>query len=54
MTAASETAGKTGVLRQRTRFERLKENRKLWRGAAAVLTTLVLWEIGSRDRKSVV
>ena len=48
MAAVSDTAGSGGAVRRRTRFQRLKENRKLWRGILAIAIALVLWEIGSR------
>ena len=48
MAAVSDTAGSGGAVRRRTRLQRLKENRKLWRGILAIVIALVLWEIGSR------
>ena len=48
MAAVSESAGSAGAVKRRTRLQRLKENRKLWRGVLAIVAALVLWEIGSR------
>ena len=48
MAAVSETTGSAGAVKRRTRLQRLKENRKLWRGIVAVVCALVFWEIGSR------
>ncbi|MDD9857268.1 MAG: ABC transporter permease [Gammaproteobacteria bacterium] len=45
--AASGTGASGGGLR-RLRWSALKRNAKLWRGAAAIALTLVLWECGSR------
>ncbi len=48
MATASQSVHNAGVVVRRSRWQRLKDNRKLWRGTAALVVTLVLWEIGSR------
>ena len=36
------------VTLRRTRMQKFVQNKKLWRGVAAVFVALILWEIGSR------
>ena len=48
MAVAAQSAHDTTVRLRRTRWEKLRQNTKLWRGIAAGILFLVLWEIGSR------
>ena len=48
MAAVEQSVHRGGLRLRRTRWQKLKQNEKLWRGITAIIIALVLWEIGSR------
>lgn len=48
MTTAVHSATNAGLRTRRTRWEKIRQSTKFWRGLVAGIVTLVLWEIGSR------
>ena len=48
MTTAVHSATNAGQRTRRTRWEKIRQSTKFWRGLIAGIVTLVLWEIGSR------
>ena len=48
MTTAVHSATNAGQRTRRTRWEKIRQSTKFWRGLIAGIVTLVLWEIGGR------
>ena len=48
MATVSPVISSSGQPIRRNRWQKLRGNKKLWRGVVAIIIALVLWEIGSR------
>ncbi|MGI9301212.1 MAG: ABC transporter permease [Gammaproteobacteria bacterium] len=48
MVAVAQSAHDATVRLKRTRLQKLRDNKKLWRGVAAIVVFIVLWEVGTR------
>lgn len=48
MAVVAPSAHDTTIKTRRTRLQKLLDNKKLWRGIVAIITFIVLWEIGTR------